>query len=169
MLYCDTRQQKDKHGNIDLWLDAHKVEYEYRKLDFGDYSTPSSNISVDTKQGMVEVAGNVGRDHARFARECDRAAAEGWRLVVLVEEHPEFERDRSLMDGWVAYPCRRCRRCDPLSSTGCRRYRSKPMQGATIRRIIEGLERNHGCRFMFCNRRKTARIICELLGVPYES
>ena len=38
-IYEDTRQQAGKHENIDRWFRNHGVEYEYRKLDAGDYAT----------------------------------------------------------------------------------------------------------------------------------
>lgn len=171
-IICDTRQQRGKHQNIDEWFDAHGVPYEYRKVDAGDYVTDGSNVAVDTKQGLSEVAGNLGRDHARFARECDRAREAGYRLVILVECGAPY---RSIDDAerWVNDVCRRCElrrlgHCDPLHGGGCRRFRSRPMPGQTLARIMRSMERDHACRFEFCDRRSTARRICELLGVEYE-
>lgn len=170
MIIEDTRQQKSKHGNIEKWMVAHGVEFAPRAtaLPFGDYMLEGSNISIDTKQDVQEVAGNIGRDHARFVRECDRARAEGYRLVILVEEHPEFN-DRSKLCQWKSYVCRKCRRCNPFDrGSKCAKYRSKPMNGRTVARIIGTLEKEHGVRFEFCYKRDTARRICEILGVPYD-
>lgn len=164
-LICDSRQKRGLHNHVNAWLAVHGVPTVTRKLDFGDYSYGPSNVYVDTKKDVQELAGNVGREHARFVRELDRAAAAGCRLVVLVEEHPEYA-DRSRMDGWRPLPCRRCRLCDPARDR-CRRHRFKPMQGATVAKIITRLESEHGARFEFCRRQDTARRICELLGVPY--
>lgn len=170
MIVEDSRQQKHKHGNIEKWMVAHGVEFAPRAtaLPFGDYMLEGSNISIDTKQDVQEVAGNIGRDHARFVRECDRARAEGYRLVILVEEHPEFN-DRSKLCKWMSYVCRRCRRCNPFEvGSRCVKYRNKPMNGRTVARIIGTLEKEHGVRFEFCYKRDTARRICEILGVPYD-
>lgn len=168
MIVEDTRQQARKHNNIEKWMAAHGVDFAPRAaaLPFGDYMLEGSNISIDSKQDVQEVAGNIGRDHARFVRECDRARAEGYRLIILVEEHPEYN-DRSKLHGWVSYVCRRCRRCNPLRDRGCKKYRSKPMNGPTVARIIGKLEEDHGVRFEFCSKRDTARRICELLGVEH--
>lgn len=168
MIVEDTRQQARKHNNIEKWMAAHGVDFAPRAaaLPFGDYMLEGSNISIDSKQDVQEVAGNIGRDHARFVRECDRARAEGYRLIILVEEHPEYS-DRSKLHGWVSYVCRRCRRCNPLRDKGCKKYRSKPMNGPTVARIIGKLEEDHGVRFEFCSKRDTARRICELLGVDH--
>ncbi len=167
-IQIDTRQQVGKHTNIDSWFDSHGIEYFYQKLDFGDYAEVDNggNIVVDSKQDMQEVAGNVGHDHARFVRECDRAAEAGYRLYILVEEHPEYA-DRDLLARWVSGVCRRCRKCDPLESK-CVARRFKPLNGPTLRKIIDRIEYDHGARFLFCDKRDTARVICELLGVKFE-
>lgn len=166
MIYIDTRQQAGKHRNIDDWLAVHGVATEYKKLDYGDYMTDGSNLSIDTKQSVQEVAANVGRDHARFVREIERANEAGCRLIVLVEERPEYA-DREELGKWVSGVCRRCRRCHPLYCK-CKTKRNKPLNGPVLKKIIEKLEQDHGVRFEFCRRRDTARIICDLLGVEYK-
>lgn len=148
---------------------AHGVEFAPRAaaLPFGDYVVDGSNICIDTKKDVQEVAGDVGRDHARFVRELDRAAAEGYRLMILVEEHPEFA-DRTKLAGWWSTVCCRCRRCDPIHGGKCTKYKRKPINGPALAQIIARLEENHGARFLFCDRRDTARRICEILGVPFD-
>lgn len=141
------------------------MEIERRKLDTGDYWAEGSTFLVDTKKDVQELAGNVGRDHARFVRELDRATAEGKVLVVLVEEHPEYERPE-LLETWVSGVCSRCRRCNPLADP-CRAKRRKPMNGPQLRKILDALHERHGAYFMFCERADTARIVCDLLGVRY--
>lgn len=167
MLYADTRQQSGKHVHVDRWFEEHGVEFEYKKLDFGDYMVDGlkSNYSVDTKQDMQELAGNLGRAHDRFARECERAAAAGCRLVILVEQHPEYN-ERALVDSWTSGVCLRCRRCNPREKgSRCVKYRCKPMQGPQLARIMATMERKYGVRFEFCSRKDTAKRICELLGI----
>ena len=173
-IICDTRQKRGKHENIDRWFDLHGVEYEYRKLDTGDYATDdlSSNILVDTKKGLSEVAMDVGRDHARFVREIERANTAGFRLVVLIEVGGPYSTIDAIA-GWTAIPCRNCanRRygsCDPHAS-GCARFRNRPMQGETVLKIMRRLEENHGCRFEVCRPSQSSRRICELLGVRYDN
>ena len=91
---------------------------ERRKLDTGDYWAEGSRYLIDTKKDVQELAGNVGRDHDRFVRELDRATADGKVLVILVEEHPEYQDNRKLAT-WVSRVCRQCRRCDPLNDACC--------------------------------------------------
>nr|DAZ19082.1 MAG TPA: ATP-dependent RNA helicase [Caudoviricetes sp.] len=164
-VFCDTRQQRGKHNHVNAWLSEHGVQTVSVKLDAGDYTAPGSNILIDTKKDVQELAGNVGRDHARFVRELDRAASAGCRLVVLVEEHPSYS-DRDRLRSWRPVACRRCRACNPPVDK-CVKKRFKPMQGSTVAKIIEKLESEHGARFEFCHKADSARRICELLGVPY--
>lgn len=122
---------------------------------------------MDTKRDVQELAGNVGRDHDRFVRELDRATAEGKVLVILVEEHPEYQDNRKLAT-WVSRVCQRCRRCDPLRDR-CTAKRRKPMNGPQLRKILDALHERHGARFVFCDGGDSAEIICGLLGVSYET
>jgi hypothetical protein len=115
---------------------------------------------------------DVGRDHKRFAREMERARDAGCRLVILVEVGAPY-RTTDDVNRWVNDVCKRCDWyhrliCDPAASGRCRRYRTKPMRGTTIARIIESMERDYGCRFEYVNPRYSARRICELLGVGHE-
>ena len=166
-IWCDTRQQKGKHVNVDGWFEKHGVPHSYRKLDFGDYMREGSNISIDTKQSMDELAGNLGKDHARFVRECERAANAGYRLIILVERKPKLNSPIELAK-WTPVACHMCRACNPLESKGCLKHRSKPMQGSTALKIMQTIERKYGTRFEFCTRNDTAQRICELLGIDYD-
>lgn len=168
-IICDTRQQAGKHNHVDRWFERHGVDFEYRKLDFGDYQRADGlgNVSVDTKKDLQELAGNLGRDHARFARECERAAAAGYRLVVLVEQHPEFNGVGC--GAWVNGVCQRCRRCNPRErGRACLAHRFKPIQGPQLAAIMSTMSKKHGVRFEYCARRDTARRICELLGIEVD-
>ena len=174
-IWADTRQRRNKHRHVDDWFSTHGVPFVYKKLDFGDYERCDgfSNISIDTKKDMDEVAQNIGRDHDRFIRECERAKSAGYRLIILVEQHKEYN-DRGRIDTWIPGTCRRCahyrrKDCDPREVQGrvCMGGR-KPLQGSTARKIIDAIERRHGARFMFCKKSETAKVICDTLGIEYE-
>lgn len=166
-LRIDTRQQLGKHNAKNRWFSEHGVETVAVKLDAGDYAYAPSNILIDTKKDVDELSMDCGKDHARFVREIDRAAAMGCRLVVLVEQHPEFN-DRENLRGWTGYACRKCRRCDPNSGDKCRTRKYTPMHGARLAKILDKLEENHGAKFVFCSKADTAQIICDMMGIPYD-
>ena len=169
-LYEDTRNKVGRHVRKNTWWASHGIDVIRKKLDFGDYAKAdgSSNICVDTKQDVQELAGNLGHDHARFVRECDKALAAGYRLVILVEEHAEYN-DRNKVSTWITRPCRSCPtyrkgECNPLAD-GCKTRRYKPLNGPTLLKIMNRLEEKHGVRFEFCRPSQSAKRICELLGM----
>lgn len=166
-LRIDTRQQLGKHNAKNRWFAEHGVETVAVKLDTGDYSYDPSNILIDTKKDVDELSMDCGKDHARFVREIDRAAASGCRLVVLVEQHPEYN-DRENLRHWSGYVCRKCRRCDPNNGEKCMTRKYTPMHGARLAKILDKLEENHGTKFVFCSKSKSAQVICDMMGIPYD-
>lgn len=137
------------------------------KLNAGDYAYAPSNILIDTKKDVDELSMDVGKDHARFVREIDRAAVSGYRLVILIEQHPEFN-DREKLRHWAGYVCRKCRRCNPNRGDRCRTRKYTPMHGARLAKILDKLEENHGAKFVFCSKSKSAQVICDMMGIPYD-
>lgn len=174
VLLIDTRQQRGKHDIKNEWWASHGVSTSRCTLDFGDYMLDGSNISIDTKRDIAEIAKNInGRGHDRFKRECIRARDAGYRLIILVENR-ENVHDIADLREWTNDHCRCCiegRRsgCDPNDGGKCERHGTrKPIQGARLARAMSTMSERYGVQFMFCNPQETARIICEILGVRYE-
>lgn len=178
----DTRQKVGKHGLKNGWWAAHGVDVVRRKLDFGDYLYGPSNVVVDTKQDLMELAMDLGRDHARFVRECERAAGAGFRLVVLTEQAPPPGVPAAdWVSGWVNDRCSGCPHfiafmgkggaepCHPnaIGRNQCRRYRYRPMPGWQLSKTIGTVAARHGARFSFCPPADAAQAVCDLMGVPY--
>lgn len=173
VIYEDTRQQMahgDKHATKHRWWNAHSVEVVRRKLDTGDYMTDGSNVTVDTKKGLEEIAANIGgRAHRRFSDECKRAQESGLRLVVLVE----CVGYASMTDvrAWTNTHCRKCgKACNPHDPRGkCMRHGTrKPIQGARLVKAMQTMAKRYGVEFVFVRPQDAARYICERLGVDYE-
>ena len=165
----DTRQHAGKHEHVDRWFAAHGVSTATAKLDFGDYMRVGSNVSVDTKASVEELAANVlSREHDRFRRECERARAAGYRLVILVEGVPGVDGPEGLA-AWVRRRCASCRRCgvDWGRTYSCPRHKVTMLKAARLLKALETMRRDHGVEVRWCSRRDTARIICELLGVDH--
>lgn len=174
VIYEDTRQQKGKHDIKHAWWASHGVPVAVRKLDFGDYMADGSDISVDTKRSVDEIAQNInGKNHERFKNECLRAAAADCRLVVLVENRDGIE-DYNGLRNWMNTHCRMCGvrsrvHCIPFDGKKCERHGTrKPIQGPRLATAMQTMSLRYGVDFMFCKPSESARIICELLGVGYE-
>lgn len=173
VILIDTRQQAGKHAIKDEWWASHKVSTVRSKLDFGDYMTDGSNISIDTKRNIQEIAQNInGRGHDRFKRECVRARDAGYRLVILVENLDGVCNLDDLL-AWTNDHCKQCMArksgCDPNANGKCVRHNTrKPIQGARLTRAMSTMSERYGVRFEFCNPHESAKRICDLLGVSYD-
>ena len=187
ILWEDTRQQikpVDKHAIKHEWWRVHKVNVVRKKLDFGDYTKDGSNICIDSKRNVDELARNIsggrknGRkksEHVRFREECQRAAAAGYRLVVLVENDLGYTNAGDVVR-WINGHCAACREfrvgdCRPhIDSAGtCPRHKTpKPIQGARLYKAMSTMSLRYGVRFEFCAPEDSARRVCELLGIDYD-
>lgn len=170
-LWEDSRQQAGKHERKNIWWRSHGVTVQRKKLDFGDYIVDGSNVSVDTKRNLQEVAMDCGRDHDRFAREMERAREAGYRLVILVEVTGNYKSVDDVAK-WTNDVCKQCAEyranvCRPPRDR-CKRFKRRPMAGKTLARIMRSMERDHGCVFEFAHPLMAAKRICDLLGVRYE-
>ena len=87
----DTRQKDGKHQLKHIGFDNLGVDLLRCTLPFGDYALPPE-VSVDTKENLEEIAGNLcgsRKERDRFIRECKAAAAAGCQLIVMVETQHE--------------------------------------------------------------------------------
>lgn len=179
----DTLQQSGKHEIKHDWFAKHGVEIKQTRFDgkhgvpvsFGDYYREGSNVVVDTKRNVEEIAKNInGRNHDRFKRECQRARDDGYRLVVLIENRNGYTQ-LSDVCRWTNTHCVKCKYkkttgCKPHEAQGnCPRHNTrKPIQGARLYKAMQTMSERYGVRFEFCKPSEAAQRICELLGVSYE-
>lgn len=143
----DTRQQAGKHDIKHEWFQSHGVELVRCKLPFGDYALLPP-VSVDTKNSMDEIAGNIcGTEHDRFIRECKAAKAAGTKLIILVENELGI-RDISQVHTWI----------NPRAI-----YSPKAVQGPRLQKAMETISERYDVSFMFCDPEESAERIMELL------
>ena len=149
MIYIiDSREKWTQPGSRDThiknYFERHQIPYEVRKLDVGDYTYEGSNIVVDRKCGLSEVASNLlnRNDSARFWREVRRAKEQGLKLIILVEAGPAVKNINDVV-----------------------KWKSKysPVTGRSlIDRMIQ-VEMAYSVRWVFCSKASTAKRIIELL------
>lgn len=147
VLYEDTRQQVGKHKNVHLYCRQAGIKIIRQALNVGDYQIAGKgDISVDTKQGVIELAGNVFQEHERFRAECLRAQECGIQLIILIEEALPGGR----LDQWRS----------PVSLDGQPLTRFDP---AVLRKAMITMQREYGVKFRFCDARSTGKQIIEYL------
>lgn len=147
VLYEDTRQQAGKHRNIHAYCEKTGIRIIRQALNVGDYQIAGKgDISVDTKQGVIELAGNVFQEHERFRAECLRAQECGIQLIILIEETLPGGR----LDKWRP----------PVGKDGTPLARFNP---ATLRRAMITMQKEYGVKFRFCDGRSTGKLLVEYL------
>ena len=143
------------------------METATRCLDFGDYVVSTSNIVIDTKKDVDELSLDVGKDHARLRCAIDQGGGLGLPPRRSHRAAPEYN-DRENLRHWSGYVCRKCRKCDPNGGDHRRTRKYTPMHGARLAKILDKLEENHGAKFVFCSKSKSAQVICDMMGIPYD-
>ena len=147
VLYEDTRQQAGKHRNIHAYCEQAGIEIIRQALNVGDYQIAGKgDISVDTKQDVPELAGNVFQEHERFRDECERAQRCGIQLIILIEEVLPGGR----LDNWRS----------PLGRDGNPKYKFDP---AILRKAMMTMQDKYGVKFRFCDGRSTGKVLMEYL------
>lgn len=141
VLLEDTRNKPGEHWNISDYCERNGIVLRRSKLYVGDYQIANAgSVAVDTKQGVMELAGNVFQEHRRFRDECIRAQEAGIRLIVLVEETLPNGR----LDRWVP----------PMA------VRFDP---GTLRKAMYTMQDKYGVAFRFCAPEDTGRVLVEYL------
>ena len=85
----DTREQVNDH--ITEYFDKHHINHKRRGLSTGDYSvqfgnqTLESDVVVERKANIDEIAGNFTVQRERFEHEFERAKAKGIKVFLLIE------------------------------------------------------------------------------------
>lgn len=147
VLFEDTRQQAGKHLNVHAYCERAGIRIIRQALNVGDYQIAGKgDISVDTKMGVLELAGNVFQEHERFRAECLRAQECGIQLIVLVEEVLPGGR----LDRWRP----------PIGRDGRPVARFDP---AILRKAMITMQQEYGVKFRFCDGRSTGKMIVEYL------
>ena len=159
VLLEDSRQQPGKHKNIAAYCKEQGIEIVRTKLLVGDYmlagcgSETSGNgagikgdIVVDSKQSVIEIAGNIFQEHDRFRRECEMAQKCGIQLIVLIEEVLPFGR----LDYWRS----------PMGKDGLPRCKFDPV---TLRKAMITMQDKYQVKFRFCDGRSTGKYLIEYL------
>lgn len=152
MIIVDTREKPRAIVKILEYFDAHGAEYRKEKLEYGDYMIENGpKISVDRKQSIAELAKNCTRESERFRREMDRAAADGARLVILVEQNRYQDRGE-----WIQVK----------DISDLMRWSSPHtmVRGEKVYRVLYSWRSKWPIDVIFCDKRSTGRMILEILN-----
>ena len=162
----DTGQKTGQHLNVSQYCKEHGVILRRQKLSTGDYII-APTISVDTKQGMGEVYGNLVQDHDRFRAECVRAQEDGTTLWILIENEDgltcldDVERWQNprVDEYYSKYSFALAARKHGKQI----KIPSPPVPNKRLVRMMETMSERYGVRWVFCRPDQTGEMIIRLL------
>lgn len=159
-ILMDTREKVKQNSDLVADLTAMGIKIVRSKLYVGDYTRiDNMSVCIDTKQRLSEVYNNVIQDHERFKRELIAAKDAGIRLAVLVEE----SGIHTVQDvGKWQNP--RIRRYSRMTQR-MQQAQKPPVPSERLSRIMQTMSDKYGVEWMFCDKRDTAKRICEILGI----
>lgn len=162
----DTGQKKGEHLNISQHMEKRGIILRRQKLNVGDYIIAPS-VSVDTKQGMGEVYGNLVQDHDRFRAECVRAQEDSTRLYILIENEDGMicldDVERWQNPRVDEYYSRYSFAMAAKKHGKNIRIPSPPVPNKRLIRMMETMSERYGVRWVFCRPEETGEMIVKLL------
>lgn len=149
ILYEDCRNKQGKHiTKNNYWKRKGIIVDRSHKLFVGDYMLDlNGKISIDTKQNIMELATDFFCDKTRFEKECIKAKTNGILLIFLIEE--KIDNKEQLLK-WKS-PSNINGKCF-LNVRGWQIYKEMQRYGTLF-----------GCKFRFCHKNSTGKVVLELL------
>lgn len=148
IIFEDTRNKQGQHQLKNEYFAKNGIKVVRKKLDYGDYMLEGQpNISVDTKQNLLELALNMFTDRYRFEAELRKAHINGIKLYILIEQR--FSSKEQLLK-WHS----------PKDING---NSLTCINGADIYKRMQELCRFYKCAFRFCRKVDAGKHIVKLL------
>ena len=154
VIQIDTREKPKAIERLEKQIKDKGYMTIHSKLYVGDYQLLSHPyLTIDRKQNLQELIGNVTHDHQRFKAEINRANEIGIHVVILIE-HSQYIKSIDDLRFWKNPRLR----TSPRATTG--------MQ---LAKILNTMQNIYDVEFQFCCKQQTGLKIVELLEEGYES
>ena len=145
VIQVDTREKENKH--IIKYFDDMGIKHFNSKMYCGDYQLlQNPYLVIDRKANLLELVGNVTKDHKRFHDEMKRAQELSIKMIVLIEE----EQIKTLDD---------VKRWDNPR----RKYSKKATTGEQLYKILSTMSFRYDCVFLFSNHTSYPQTLIKLL------
>lgn len=141
IILADTRQQENKHLNIETYCKANGIDLIPKALQVGDYMLPNSKIACDTKQSIAELICDLYTDKKSLNKKYRKCYEQGVHLIVLVEE--EIKSLQELC-----------------------KWKSKhtKLTGRELLDMMHTLQVSYGIEFKWCKKENTGEVLMGLLA-----
>lgn len=166
-LQVDSRQQAGKHDLKDEYFQKNGIKTLRSKLPFGDYAIiDNMSVIVDTKKDLMEVEGNLTKQHIRFRNEIINANSVGIGIVILIEEEIQYN---SLDDVATRYKIPRWKSTSYQMINGkkeVKHRKGQPMGVFNVETIIKAMktmQQKYAVLFWFTTKEKCGEAIIDIL------
>lgn len=163
----DSRQQAGKHDLKNEYFSKNGIKVLRSKLPFGDYALlDNMSVIVDTKKDLMEIEGNLTKQHIRFRNEIINANNFGIGLVILIEEEQEY---RNLDDVAQRYKIPRWKSNSYQMINGekhLKHRKGQPMGNFNVETIVKAMktmQQKYAVIFMFTTKEKCGETIIDIL------
>ena len=150
-LIIDSREKPKAIKNIIKTFDEAGIEHVSCKLLFGDYQDFNRpGVVIDRKRNIAELAKNCTVEAQRFKNELERAQRANSRLVILVEQNRDKDRDK-----WVSV--------NEISDLIMWSNPHTTIRGEKVFRVLSSWVAKYNLGVEFCDKRVTGKRIIEIL------
>lgn len=163
----DTRNVMGKHDLKNEFFQNNGIKVLRSKLPFGDYAIiDNMSVIVDTKKDLMEVEGNLTKQHIRFRNEIINANNFGIGLVILIEEEIQYN---SLDDVAARYKIPKWKSTTYEMINGVKHVKHRkgqPMGVFNVETIIKAMktmQEKYAVIFAFTTKEKCGEAIIDIL------
>ena len=163
----DSRQQAGKHDLKNEFFVKNNIRVLRSKLPFGDYALVNdTSIVVDTKKDLMEVEGNLTKQHIRFRNEIINANSFGIGVIILIEEEIQY---RNLDDVIARYKIPKWKSTSFQMINGkkeVKHRKGQPMGFFNVETIVKAMktmQEKYAVIFMFTTKEKCGEAIIDIL------
>lgn len=163
----DSRQQNGKHELKNEYFQKNNIRVLRSKLPFGDYALiDNMSVIVDSKKDMMEIEGNLTKQHTRFRNEIINANDMGIGLVILIEEEIQYN---SLDDVATRYKIPKWKSTTYEMINGVKHVKHRkgqPMGVFNVETIIKAMktmQEKYAVIFAFTTKEKCGEAIIDIL------
>lgn len=165
VIQCDTRQKMNQkhHRMKEEYFKSQGYTLVHSKMLAGDYSIPSNgSVSVDTKQSLTELYGNLITDHARFHNECVLAQQCGIKLYIVVECKENYTSIDDIKNWKNPQMFRYYKEKRKAEHLGIKPPKP-PASNVQLIKIMHSMTRDYGVEFVFVPQQLSGKKIIEIL------
>lgn len=163
----DSREKISKHDTVEKPLREKGIKILRSKLPFGDYALINDyTLVVDFKQNLLEIEGNLTKDHIRFRNEIQNANSFGIGIIILIEEEIQY---KNLDDVALRYQIPKWKSNSYCMENGkwvCKHKKGQPMGQFKVETIIKAMktmQEKYAVIFAFTTPDKCGEVIIDLL------